>query len=116
MELGRAMGAPCVLPWGSEEDRARAARIALEIPGAEVLPRRPLGEFVPLLRAARAVVGVDTGLAHLAVALGAPVVGIYSGSDPALTGLYGSARAANVGKKGEPPAAAAVLEALRKVW
>ena len=39
------------------------------------------------------MVGVDTGLTHLAAALGARTVGIYCGSDPALTGLYGAARA-----------------------
>ena len=114
-ELGRAIGAPCVLPWGSEPDRERAERIARSIPGAEVPPHRPLREWVPLLRGARAVVGVDTGLAHLAVALGAPVVGIYCGSDPALTGLHGSARAVNVGGKEAAPEAAEVLAALREL-
>jgi heptosyltransferase-1 len=41
-----------------------------------------------------------------------PAVGIYCGSDPALTGLYGSARARNLGAEGRPPSAPEVLAAL----
>ena len=50
----------------------------------------PLDELARLFAGARAVVGLDTGLTHLAAALGVPTVGIYCGSDPALTGLYGA--------------------------
>jgi heptosyltransferase-1 len=58
---------------------------------------------------------VDTGLAHLAAALGAPTVGIFCDSDPALTGLYGSARARNLGAAGAAPSAAEVLKALEEL-
>ena len=44
--------------------------------------------------------------------LGVPTVGVYCGSDPALTGLYGAARARNVGAAGRPPAVADVLQTL----
>jgi heptosyltransferase-1 len=72
-------------------------------------------DLARLLRGARAVVGVDTGLAHLAAALGVPAVGIFCGSDPGLTGLYGSPRARNLGAPGKPPAAAEVMAALEAV-
>ena len=49
------------------------------------------------------VVGLDTGLTHFAAALGVPTVGIYCGSDPALTGIYGAPRASNVGAPGRRP-------------
>jgi heptosyltransferase-1 len=58
------------------------------------------------------VVGLDTGLTHLAAALGVPTVGIYCGSDPVLTGLYGAPHAKNLGARGQPPAAGEVLQAL----
>jgi heptosyltransferase-1 len=58
------------------------------------------------------VVGLDTGLTHLAAALGATTVGIYCGSDPALTGLYGAERATNVGAPGRAPEVAEVLKSL----
>ena len=86
IELARSMRAPVVLPWGSEDERMRAQRIADAI-GATVLPRRNLEQLAKIFVAARAVVGVDTGLTHLAAALGAPTVGIYCASDPARTGM-----------------------------
>jgi heptosyltransferase-1 len=65
-----------------------------------------------LLGKADRVVGLDTGLTHLAAALGVPTVGIYSGSNPALNGLHGAPRARNVGNAGRPPSMPEVLEAL----
>ena len=69
-------------------------------------------ELGRLFRAARGVAGGDTGLTHFAAALGAPTVGLYCGSDPALTGLYGCARAKTLGAPGAPPAAAEAFEAI----
>jgi lipopolysaccharide heptosyltransferase I len=112
IELARALGMAAVLPWGSDTERARAERIAKAAGEATVPPRMPLGELARLFAQATAVVGLDTGLTHLAAALGVPTLGIYCGSDPALTGLYGSARARSVGAAGRPPGVAEVLKAL----
>lgn len=115
--LGRALaerGLDCALPWGSAIERARCERLAAKIPGARVLPAMTLGELAQTLRGARAVAGVDTGLSHLAVALGVPAVGIYCATDPALTGLYGSPRLRNLGGAGMAPATARVLAALEE--
>ena len=109
--LGRGMRSPAVLPWGSDEERARAERIAGAI-GGTVLPRKSIEELAKVFGSARAVVGLDTGLTHLAAALGVPTVGIYCGSDPALTGLYGAPRAKNIGGPGRAPLAAEVLRLL----
>ena len=111
IELGRALGAPAVLPWGSEAERARAGRIASALK-AEVPERMELDALARLLAGAKAVVGLDTGLTHLAAALGVPTVGIYSGTDPALTGVYGAPSARNVGSAGRAPQATEVLKAL----
>jgi heptosyltransferase-1 len=105
-------GLQCLLPWGSDEERRRCARIAAAIPGALVPARLPLAGLARLLRQARCVVGVDTGLAHLAAALGAAVVGLYCGSDPASTGLYGDARLRNLGGTGRSPALEELQQAL----
>lgn len=107
-----ARGLQPVLPWGSEEERARCERIAQDAGGAFVPRRMRLGELAALLKRARAVAGVDTGLAHLAVALGVPAVGIYCSTAPALTGLYGTTPLANVGDAAGVPAVDAVLGAL----
>jgi heptosyltransferase-1 len=110
-----ARGVTPVLPWGSDPERRRCERIARKVPAAVVPRRMSLAELARLMQRARCVAGVDTGLAHLAAALGAPVVGIYCDSDPALTGLYGSARARNLGAAGAPPSAGEVLRALEEV-
>jgi len=110
-ELGRR-GLDCLLPWGTEEERRRCARIATAIPGTAVPRHMTLAEIAGLAKGARCVVGVDTGLVHLAAALEIPVVGLYCSSDPALTGLLGRGRVWNLGGVGRPPTVQAVLEAL----
>jgi heptosyltransferase-1 len=112
VELGRALAMPVVLPWGSEEEHERAGRIGRGIGQAVVPKRMSLRELGNIFAHARAVVGLDTGLTHVAAALGAPTVGVYCGSDPALTGLYGAARARNVGAPGRPPEVFEVLQNL----
>ena len=92
-----------VLPWGSPAERERAKRIATALPRASVPNRMTLDQLAYLFATARAVVGLDTGLSHLAAALGARTVGLYCGSDPGLTGLYGAPGAVNVGGAGRPP-------------
>lgn len=112
IELARALGMHVVLPWGSEAERSAAEAIAAAAGNATVPARLSLSQLGTLLGGAERVAGVDTGLTHLAVAMGAATVGIYSGSEPALTGLYGSARARNVGGRGAVPGVGEVMEAL----
>ena len=105
----------CVLPWGSAAEQARSLRLAADIPDAAVTPRLSLNEAAALLGGAQAVIGVDTGLAHLAAALNVPTVGIYTATDPALTGLYAGNRAINLGGKGTSPSVEAILVELAKM-
>ena len=113
IELGRALGMRVVLPWGSDAERVRAGRIAAALSQAEVAPRMTLEQLARLFARAQVVIGVDTGLTHLAAAHGARTVGIYCGSDPALTGIYGAPRATNVGALGAAPSAGEALQALQ---
>jgi len=110
IETGRALDMPVVLPWGSNAERGRAERIRAAVPQAIVPRRMALEELARLFVHARGVIGLDTGLTHLAAALGAPTVGIYCGSDPALNGLYGAPQAKNVGAPGRAPEASEVLK------
>jgi len=103
VELARGLRMPAMLPWGSDAERRRAQRIAAEAGGTAIPRRLGIDELAKLFAGAAAVVGLDTGLTHFAAALGVPTVGIYCGSDPALTGIYGAPRARNAGTAGRPP-------------
>jgi heptosyltransferase-1 len=108
-------GFSVVLIWGSEEERLRSERIARLLHQSVIAPRSSLATLASVLAGAAVVFGVDTGLTHLAVALGRPTVGIYCATDPAATGLYGSDHAVNVGAPGKPPAVSAVIAAWKQV-
>ncbi len=110
-----ARGITVVLPWGSEAELQRSERLAERISGAMVPPRLDLDPLVALIAGAAVVIGTDTGLTHLAGALGVPTVGLYCATDPAATGLFGCARAANLGGIGKPPEPAQVLAALESL-
>jgi heptosyltransferase-1 len=113
--LGRglaARGLQMIVPWGTEIERERSVRIAADIPGARVPDRRPLDEVATLIAGAQFVVGVDTGLLHLAAALRVPLVGIFVGSEPGLTGPMGAGPIAIVGRNGAMPTHDEVLGAL----
>jgi len=104
-----------LLPWGTEAERARSEYIAAAVPGARVPDRAPLDQVAKLIAGAQFVVGVDTGLLHLAAALGVPVVAIFAGSKPALTGPMGRGRLSILGDDGKPPSVDAVVEAVESI-
>ena len=118
--LGRELegrGMPLLLPWGSAEEEQHARLIAQSLKNATVLPRLSLRELAALMGRAQAVVGVDTGLVHLAAALGRPTVAIYTDSSPALTGVRPTDpnRAINLGECGVVPAAEEAFTALARM-
>jgi heptosyltransferase-1 len=103
------------LLWGTDTERVRSERIAAAISGARVEERKPLDQVAALIAGAQFVVGVDTGLSHLAAALGVPLVAIFTGSMPGLTGPVGSGPIAVLGADGAPPTVDAVIDAVEKV-
>jgi ADP-heptose:LPS heptosyltransferase len=87
LTLAERLGSRCQLRWslGPEEAELRAW-----LPGATGVPALPEADLWTLaaaLRQADRVVAPDTGLLHLAVVLGVPVLGLYGGSDPVVAGL-----------------------------
>jgi heptosyltransferase-1 len=112
--LGHALqqrGITSVLAWGSLAEYERAQRLTAAIPHAVLAPRLTLKEAAVVLHRAALVVGVDTGLVHLATAVGAPTVGIYCGSDPAKNGLYATTPIYNLGGLDNAPSSAEVIAA-----
>ncbi len=82
VELGQrlmAAGHSIGLPHGSDAELARSQRLAAALgPQASVWPRLDLGALTDELAACAGVVGVDSGLSHVAVALGLAHVQIYN--------------------------------------
>ena len=104
-----------VVPFGTEAERERASRIAAATPRARVPDRTPLDAMARLIAGAAFVVGVDTGLLHLAAALGVPLAAIFLGSEPALTGPMGPGPIEVLGTKGAPPSVVEVADTVRRL-
>ena len=105
-------GFAVVLPWGSESERSRSERLATGEASARVPPKQPLPALSTLLARAELVVGVDTGLVHLAAALGTPTVSLFVATDARLAGVErASARARDLGGVGVVPTVDDVLDA-----
>jgi len=87
-DLVNSAGYKVFLPWGSEEERERAERIAADH-DAEVLPRDSLDALYRRIQQAAGAICVDSGIAHLVAALGVPSVTIYGPTVSTLTGTTG---------------------------
>ena len=75
----QAGGWPVRIPYANDAERAFAEDTCAAIgEGAQVLPRMSLAELPARMAACAGVVGVDSGLSHLAVALDLPHVQIFS--------------------------------------
>lgn len=78
-----AAGWRIAMPQAGEDEQTRAEMIAAGLqferaPLVEVWPSMPLDRVLDRMAGARGVIGVDSGLSHLAVALGLPHVQLYN--------------------------------------
>ncbi len=110
-----ARGLLSVLFWGSEQEGERTRELASRMQRAVVAPRSSLEAIATSLAGARVVVGVDTGLSHLAAALGRPTVAIYCDYDPGLVGLVGDGPVASLGGANAQTTASQVIDAIERV-
>ncbi|HOX89695.1 MAG TPA: lipopolysaccharide heptosyltransferase I [Burkholderiaceae bacterium] len=118
IELGRWLGERglrSVLFWGAPEEGERVRRLAAAIPGARVAPRSGLDVLGASLAQAQLVVGVDTGLTHLAAALGRRCVGIFCDYPIERVGLTGDGPVESLGGVGQQPALEQVRAACERV-
>jgi len=103
---------PLLLAWGNKTEHLEAEQLAAHIPGAKVLPKLSMLEAITLAQRAALVVGVDTGLTHIAAAYERPTVEIYSASPRWKTEGNWSDKIINLGDKGSPPSASDVIIAV----
>lgn len=118
IELGRRFteeGLTPVIYWGGAKEEVRAKRVAAGIPGALVAPRARLSAVASSLAQADLMVGVDTGLAHLAAALGCPSVGIFVATPTETLRLIGDGPCESLGGTNQMPSVDEVHEASRRV-
>jgi ADP-heptose:LPS heptosyltransferase len=80
-----------VVLTGSADDGSLCARVATSMAGrpADLSGRLDLWELAAVASASRLFIAGDTGPLHLAVAVGARVVGVYGGAPVERTGPYG---------------------------
>jgi heptosyltransferase-1 len=90
-----AQGVNTLLPWGNAREQARAQRLADACNSVLVLPRSSLGELAAIMQQAQGVIGMDTGLMHMAAALDKPGLALYPVTQPALTGVQGNSNGIN---------------------
>lgn len=76
-----------VVTWGNEVEQQRAQRLAAS--GAVLIDRLPMAHLIQTISSMRMVITVDSGLGHLAAALGVPTLGLYGATSGDLTGCVG---------------------------
>ena len=99
VELGQRLaqhGHTVALTHGSNAEQQRAQELAGQIPGACVWPRMQLDAMCDALARCAGVIGVDSGLSHIAVALDLPHVQIYNLDTAWRTGPQGAAHQRSV--------------------
>lgn len=82
-------GYSVLLPCGSEAERLRAEHITAPYDKAHSLPRMSLSRLATVMDKAAGAVCCDTGLGHIAAALGIPAVSLYGPTDAKLIGATG---------------------------
>jgi heptosyltransferase-1 len=110
-----ARGYVCVLPWGNDAERRRSEEIAVAVPDAKIPDLQPLDEAARMIARAAFVVGVDTGLLHLAAALGVPLAAIFVGTEPGQHGPLGAGKIEIVGTLGQMPPVSDVRAAVERI-
>ncbi|MEZ0190407.1 lipopolysaccharide heptosyltransferase I [Ralstonia solanacearum] len=109
-----AGGLRVLLPWHSVAELHEALRIAALAPGAAVMPRMSIAELARKIDGAAAVVGVDTGLVHMAHAMKKPTVMIFLATSRDHCGIA-APRSLSIGGQGWVPGVDDVLGGLARV-
>ena len=89
-DLGRGLEEPVViLGAGPERETCREVASAVGDGAIDLGGQTTLSQAAAILSRASVVVANDSGLMHLAAALGAPTVGLFGATDPEATGPRG---------------------------
>jgi heptosyltransferase I len=94
-KLGRLLhseypGSVILFSWGNETEKSAAESVVAAVGGnVRLLDRYPLKGITAIIKRVNVVIGGDTGLIHLAAAVGTPTVSYYRASDGSVSGPRG---------------------------
>ena len=111
-----ARGYASVLPAGSPVERERATRLAGAMADAVTVPPMKLTELAAVIKGSAVVVGLDTGLTHIAAALDRLTLAIFTDSDPGHAGAYAGDKGISIGHRGYSPSVAEAITALETLF
>lgn len=78
-----------LIPWRGSEEYHQALAIIEKANWGKVISEQSLEQWAKLLEGARGVIGVDTGLTHLATGLNKPTLCLFGPTNPLLTSTKG---------------------------
>jgi heptosyltransferase-1 len=111
-----AQGLRPVLAWGSAAEHERAVRLAQAMgPQAVVAPPCSILQWAEQLARCRLVIGVDTGLTHLAAASAVPCIALFVGTSARLFTPQEPRWARSLDGGGQSPAAEQVHTAAQEL-
>lgn len=113
-ELSRP-GLRVVFPWGNPKEKLISEQLAKDIPHAIVPNAFSIQDAFVINAQAKLVIGVDTGLTHLAAVLCVPTIELYVDSPKWKTDGYWSHQVINLGDKKEAPTLEEVLTAANRL-
>ena len=114
-QLLQESGYNILLPWGSEREYEEASSLSALLTKSKVLPRLSITEAALLTGKASFIVGVDTGLSHLAAAYDKPTVQIYCNIPRWRTCADWSDNIISLGGVDQVPTLAEVKDAVEKL-
>jgi heptosyltransferase-1 len=113
IQLGKSLtelGYQVVLPWGNLAEKQISSELAAQIPASIVPNAFSIEEAFWVIANSSLVVGVDTGLTHLAAVLNKPTVEVYCYSPRWKTEGFWSDNIRNIGDIQKPPTVTEALE------
>ena len=104
-----------VFPWGNPKENLISEQLAKEVPHSIVPKAFSIQDAFVINAQAKLVIGVDTGLTHLAAVLGVPTIELYIDSPKWKTEGYWSQQVINLGDKQQAPTLEEVLTAATRL-
>ena len=106
------LGLIVVFPWGNAQEKQMSQELAKDVPNAIVPNAFLIQDAFTINAQAKLVIGVDTGLTHLAAVLGTPTIELYVDSPIWKTEGYWSQKVINLGDTGSSPKLDEVIQAV----